>query len=75
MMGILGLINLFFAIVIGLYFWNLWRQQQSSKWAVDRESRKELEKLNRMKSISLTEPLAERTRPQEMGEIVGQDDG
>lgn len=75
MMGILGLINLFFAIVIGLYFWNLWRQQQSSKWAVDRESRKELEKLNRMKAISLTEPLAERTRPQEMGEIVGQDDG
>ena len=41
MMGILGLINLFFAIVIGLYFWNLWRQQQSSKWAVDRESRKD----------------------------------
>ena len=27
-MGILGLINLFFAIVIGLYFWNLLRQQQ-----------------------------------------------
>lgn len=75
MMGILGLINLFFAIVIGLYFWNLWRQQQSSKWAVDRESRKELEKLKRMKDVSLTEPLAERTRPQEMREIVGQDDG
>ncbi|NLM40215.1 MAG: ATP-dependent protease LonB [Firmicutes bacterium] len=75
MMGILGLINLFFAIVIGLYFWNLWRQQQSSKWAVDRESRKELEKLKRMKAVSLTEPLAERTRPQEMREIVGQDDG
>lgn len=75
MMGILGLINLFFAIVIGLYFWNLWRQQQSSKYAVDRESRKELEKLNRLKAISLTEPLAEKTRPQDMGEIIGQDDG
>ncbi|MGI6147919.1 MAG: ATP-dependent protease LonB [Firmicutes bacterium] len=75
MMGILGLINLFFAIVIGLYFWNLWRQQQSSRSAVDRESRKELEKLNRLKAVSLTEPLAERTRPQEMAEIIGQDDG
>ncbi|HHT72315.1 MAG TPA: ATP-dependent protease LonB [Firmicutes bacterium] len=75
MMGILGLINLFFAIVIGLYFWNLYRQQQSSKFAVDRESRKELDKLNRLKAISLTEPLSERTRPQAMGEIIGQDDG
>lgn len=75
MMGILGLINLFFAIVIGMYFWNLWRQQQSNKSAVDRESRKELEKLNRMKAISLTEPLAEKTRPQEMKEIIGQDEG
>ena len=28
-----------------------------------------------MKAVSLTEPLAERTRPQEMREIVGQDDG
>src|SRR5690554_18701 len=75
MMGILGLINLFFAIVIGMYFWNLWRQQQSNKSAVDRESHKKLEKLNRMKAISLTEPLAEKTRPQEMKEIIGQDEG
>mgnify|MGYP000951470924 CR=1 FL=1 len=75
MMGILGLINLFFAIVIGLYFWNLWRQQQSNKYAVDRESRKELDKLHRLKAVSLTEPLAEKTRPQALQEIVGQDDG
>jgi hypothetical protein len=32
MMGILGLINLFFAIVIGLYFGISYRQQQSSKF-------------------------------------------
>lgn len=75
MMGVLGLINLFFAIVIGLYFWNLLRQQQGSKSAVDRESRKELEKLRRLKSISLTEPLAELTRPKDFQEIIGQDDG
>ncbi len=74
-MGVLGLINLFFAIVIGLYFWNLLRQQQGNKSAVDRESRKEMDKLNRLKSISLTEPLAEKTRPRDFREIVGQDDG
>ena len=75
MMGVLGLINLFFAIVIGLYFWNLLRQQQGNRSAVDRESRKELEKLRRLKSISLTEPLAELTRPKDFQEIIGQDDG
>ena len=74
-MGVLTLINVFFAIVIGLYFWNLLRQQQTSRSAVDRESRKELEKLNRLRSISLTEPLAEKTRPASFDEIVGQEDG
>src|SRR5690554_744058 len=75
MMGILGLINLFFAIVIGMYFWNLWRQQQSNKSAVDRESHKKLEKLNRMKAISLTQPLAEKTRPVSVHDIIGQKEG
>ncbi|WP_461372042.1 ATP-dependent protease LonB [Candidatus Darwinibacter acetoxidans] len=74
-MEILGLINLFFAIVIGLYFWNLLRQQQGSKTAVDRESRREMEKLRRLKSIALSEPLSELTRPKELQEIVGQSDG
>lgn len=75
MMGILGLINLFFAIVIGIYFWNLLRQQQGNKSAVDRESRKELDKLRKLKAVCLTEPLSERTRPKDFKEIIGQDDG
>ena len=74
-MGILGLLNLFFAIVIGLYFWNLLRQQQGTKSAVDRESKKEMDKLRRLKSIALTEPLSEVTRPRDFREIIGQDDG
>lgn len=72
--NIIGLINLFFAIVIGLYFWNLLRSQQGNKVAVDRESRKEMEKLQKMRRISLTEPLSEKTRPNSFEEIVGQDD-
>jgi Lon-like ATP-dependent protease len=72
--NIIGLINLFFAIVIGLYFWNLLRSQQGNKVAVDRESRKEMEKLQKMRRISLTEPLSEKTRPSSFKEIIGQDD-
>ncbi|NLN19528.1 MAG: ATP-dependent protease LonB [Firmicutes bacterium] len=75
MMGILGLVNFFFAVVIGLYFWNLLRSQQSNKSAVDRESRRELERLRKLNSISLTEPLAERTRPVSFDEIIGQEEG
>lgn len=73
--AILGLLNLFFAIVIGLYFWNLLRAQQVNRSAVSRESKKQMEQLARLRSISLTEPLAEKTRPSRFEDIVGQDDG
>ena len=74
-LNVLSLIQIFFAIVIGLYFLNLLKSQQGSKVAVDRESKKEMEKLERMRQISLTEPLAEKTRPSSFDEIIGQEDG
>ncbi|MBS4031076.1 MAG: ATP-dependent protease LonB [Clostridiales bacterium] len=72
---VIGVVQIFFAIVIGLYFWNLLRSQQSSKVAVDRESRKEMEQLRKMREISLTEPLSEKTRPATFAEIIGQEEG
>mgnify|MGYP002397999326 CR=1 FL=1 len=72
---VLMTIQMFFAVVIGLYFWNLLRNQQTNRSAVDRESRKELEKLRKLRSISLTKPLAEKTRPQGMEDIIGQKEG
>lgn len=73
--SILTIIQVFFAIVIGIYFWNLLRSQQGSKVAVEKESRKEMDKLKRMRAIRLTEPLAERVRPSSFDEIVGQQEG
>ncbi|MFD1957643.1 ATP-dependent protease LonB [Paenibacillus thailandensis] len=72
---VLMLIQVFFAVVIGLYFWNLLRNQKTNRSAVDRESRKEMDKLRKLRSVSLTKPLAEKTRPQTMQDIVGQRDG
>ncbi|CAH8708221.1 ATP-dependent protease LonB [Paenibacillus thiaminolyticus] len=72
---ILMLINAFFAVVIGIYFWNLLRNQKGNRTAVDRESKKEMDKLNKLRSISLTKPLAEKTRPTTLNDIVGQRDG
>ena len=73
--GLLGFVQIFFAIVIGLYFWNLLRTQQGNKTAVDRESRKEIEKLRQLREISLTLPLSEKTRPSSFEEIIGQEEG
>nr|WP_204487951.1 ATP-dependent protease LonB [Caldicoprobacter guelmensis] len=69
------IIQLFFAIVIGLYFLNLLRSQQGNKVAVEKESKKELENLQRLREISLTEPLSEKTRPTSFDEIIGQEEG
>lgn len=68
-------IQFFFAIVIGLYFWNLLKSQQGNKVAVEKESKKEIEKLRRLRAIHLSEPLSERTRPTQFSEIVGQTEG
>jgi Lon-like ATP-dependent protease len=69
------IIQLFFAVVIGLYFLNLLRGQQGNKVAIEKESRKEMEKLQRMRDIQLTKPLSEITRPSNFSEIVGQENG
>lgn len=39
--GFLSFVQIFFAVVIGLYFWNLLRAQQGNKHAVEKESKKE----------------------------------
>lgn len=73
--GIALFIQLFFGIVMGLYFWNLLRSQRTQKVSIDRESRKEMDVLKKMRSISLTEPLSEKVRPSSFADIVGQEDG
>ncbi|MDQ0188285.1 ATP-dependent protease LonB [Alicyclobacillus cycloheptanicus] len=72
---ILAVIQVFFAVVIGLYFWNLLKTQNSNRNAIEKESRKELDKLRKMRTISLSEPLSEKTRPVSLDDIVGQKDG
>lgn len=73
--GIISLVQFFFTIVIGLYFWNMLRSQQGTKRAVVKESKSELDKLRAMRGISLTEPLSEKTRPKAFQDIIGQDEG
>ena len=73
--GVALFIQLFFGIVIGLYFLNLLKGQRTQRVTIDRDSRKEMEQLRKMRSISLTEPLAEKVRPCSFADIIGQEDG
>jgi ATP-dependent Lon protease len=73
MTNILILIQFFFTIVMGLYFLNALKGQQSSKIVIDRENRKEMENLKKLRSIQLTEPLSEKSRPSTFEEIIGQE--
>ncbi|KGX93454.1 Lon protease [Pontibacillus halophilus JSM 076056 = DSM 19796] len=73
--SIVLMVQMFFGVVIGLYFWNLLKNQRSQKVTIDRESKKEMAQLRKMREIRLTEPLSERVRPRSFHDIVGQKDG
>lgn len=73
--SVLIYLQLFLTIVMGLYFWNLLKSQESQKVVMGRESRKELERLKQLRQVRLSEPLTEKTRPANLSEVVGQSDG
>ena len=72
---ILIAIQLFTTIVIGLYVFNALKSHQSNKVIVNKENKKEMEKLRKMKSISLTLPLTEKSRPTRFEDVIGQEKG
>jgi len=74
-MQLLMIIQLFFTVVIGIYVFNALKSHQSGKVAVSRDNKKEMDKLRIMKSISLTEPLTEKSRPKKFEDVIGQEKG
>ncbi|WP_102026859.1 ATP-dependent protease LonB [Salirhabdus sp. Marseille-P4669] len=68
-------IQLLVGVIVGLYFWNMLKNNRTNKVAIEKESKKELDELRKMRSISLSEPLSERVRPKRLEDIVGQEDG
>ena len=68
-------IQLLVSVVVGLFFFTQLRQQKKAQPAVRRESNREMENLQRMRGIRLSEPLAEKVRPAKFSDIIGQSDG
>lgn len=75
MTNLLIIIQLIFTVIMGLYFFNALKNQQGNKIVIEKENRKEMEKLRRMRNIKLTEPLTEKSRPSTFDDIIGQDKG
>ena len=71
----LMLMQLLFTIVLGIYVFNAVKGHQGGKGAVVKDHKKEMDKLRIMKSISLTEPLTEKSRPTKFEDVIGQEKG
>ena len=73
--GILYLIQIIFGIIIGVYFWNLLKAQQGKKAVLVKSAEKEYTRLQKMRSVKLTEPLSSLSRPGTFNDIIGQEEG
>lgn len=73
--NVILLVQLVFGVIVGAYFWHLLKNQRTQRISIDKESKKEMEQLRKMRLISLTEPLAQRVRPTSFQDIIGQEDG
>ncbi len=75
MSGLIIIIQLAVSVVIGAYFLSQLKNKRNAKTNLDGESKVQMERLRKMRSISLNVPLSEKTRPQTFEEIVGQTEG
>lgn len=72
---LLVLIQLAVTLVVGVYFYRQLQQQKRTQPAQRRESSREMDRLTKMRSIHLSEPLSEKVRPASFADIIGQEDG
>ena len=56
---VMMIVQFIFIIIVGAYFWFALKQQQGSKVSLEKESRKQREKLIKLRKISLSLPLSE----------------
>ena len=62
-------------ILFIIYLFNTNKANHSRTSVVDKENKKEMEKILKMRRIKLTEPLTEKSRPIDFDDIIGQEDG
>lgn len=73
--AVLFVIQLLVTLVVGIYFYTQLRAQRKTQPGQRKDSGREYERLQRMRALKLSEPLAEKVRPTKFSDIVGQEDG
>lgn len=69
------ILQIIMMVMFIIYLFNSNKANHSRNVVVDKENKKEMEKLLKMKRLKLTEPLTEKSRPVTFDDIVGQEDG
>lgn len=76
MTNILMILQIVVLVLMVYIMYNTINKPQKNRGIViDRENTKELNKLNRLRQISLSKPLTEKSRPSTFEEIIGQEKG
>ena len=76
MTSVLMILQIVVLILMGYVMSNAASKTQKSKTVViDRENTKEMNNLNKLRQISLTVPLTEKSRPESFDEVIGQEKG
>ncbi len=73
--NVLIIAQFLFTLVAGIYFYQSLKNLNAHKSTLKLDSAKELERINKLRAIKLTEPLSEKSRPESMEEVIGQEDG
>ena len=71
----LVIVQFVFTIIMGIYFTRLLKEKTSESNKLKKGDERELFRLRKLKEIKLTLPLAEKTRPNSLEEIIGQEKG
>lgn len=75
MTQVLMVLQLITMVVFIFYMMNSNKNTRTNKVVIDKENTKEMDKLAKMRSVQLTQPLTEKSRPSTFEEIIGQEQG
>ena len=68
-------LQLLMSILFYIYMSKSFASKKKDNSVLEKQNEKEMEKLNKLRMIKLTEPLTEKSRPSNLEEIIGQEKG
>ena len=75
MTEILIMLQILMMVLFIFFMINSSKNNHTNKVVIHKENEKEMSKLAKMRSVCLTEPLTEKSRPRTFEEIIGQEQG